>query len=120
MGFKIGIKLLGFKDRHELAFEDNIKHSQFIYPDEMVRIVPHCFILDNYLDLGKKKKQKYSGSKRTFNALLKSLLKKNKIGLCLTLTRRNSAPAFCALLPQVLVFFLVLPLDSFVPKILSG
>jgi hypothetical protein len=55
MGFKIGIKLLGFKDRHELAFEDNIKHSQFIYPDEMVRIVPHCFILYNCLDLEKKK-----------------------------------------------------------------
>jgi len=33
----LGIKLLGFKDRGELRFEDNIKHSQFIYPDEMVR-----------------------------------------------------------------------------------
>jgi ATP-dependent DNA helicase 2 subunit 1 len=32
-----GIKLLGFKDRSELAFEDNVKHSQFIYPDEAVR-----------------------------------------------------------------------------------
>ena len=31
-----GIKLLGFKDRSELRFEDNVKHSQFIYPDEMV------------------------------------------------------------------------------------
>lgn len=31
-----GIKLLGFKDRSELRFEDNIKHSQFIYPDELV------------------------------------------------------------------------------------
>lgn len=30
------IKLLGFKDRKELAFEDNVKHSYFIYPDEMV------------------------------------------------------------------------------------
>lgn len=36
--FPIGIKLLGFKDRTELAFEDNIKHSQFVYPDEMVKI----------------------------------------------------------------------------------
>jgi len=35
--FILGIKLLGFKDRSELRFEDNIKHSQFIYPDEMVR-----------------------------------------------------------------------------------
>lgn len=33
----LGIKLLGFKSRKELAFEDNIKHSFFIYPDEMVR-----------------------------------------------------------------------------------
>ncbi len=31
-----GIKLLGFKDLSELEFEDNIKHSHFIYPDEMV------------------------------------------------------------------------------------
>jgi len=31
-----GIKLLGFKDRGELRFEDNVKHSQFIYPDELV------------------------------------------------------------------------------------
>ena len=30
------IKLLGFKDESELAFEDNVKHSFFIYPDEMV------------------------------------------------------------------------------------
>ena len=33
-----GIKLLGFKDHSELRFEDNIKHSQFIYPDELVSI----------------------------------------------------------------------------------
>ena len=31
-----GIKLLGFKDRSEPLFEDNIKHSTFIYPDEFV------------------------------------------------------------------------------------
>lgn len=31
-----GLKLLGFKDRSELQFEDNIKHSLFIYPDELV------------------------------------------------------------------------------------
>jgi hypothetical protein len=28
------IKLLGFKDRKELSFEDNLKHSFFVYPDE--------------------------------------------------------------------------------------
>ena len=32
----LGIKLLGFKPRSELAFEDNVKHSMFIYPDEIV------------------------------------------------------------------------------------
>ncbi|KAF9477739.1 Ku DNA-binding complex, Ku70 subunit [Pholiota conissans] len=78
MGLEPGIKLLGFKDRSELEFEDNVRHSQFIYPDEMA----------------------YSGSKRTFSALLKSMLKKDKIGLALVLTRRNSSPVFCALLPQ--------------------
>ncbi|TFK34525.1 SPOC like C-terminal domain-containing protein [Crucibulum laeve] len=78
LGLEPGIKLLGFKDRSELSFEDNIKHSQFIYPDEMT----------------------YSGSKRTFSALLKAMIKKKKIGLVLTLTRRNASPIFCALLPQ--------------------
>ncbi|KAG1842502.1 SPOC like C-terminal domain-containing protein [Suillus subalutaceus] len=72
------IKLLGFKKRTELAFEDNVKHSVFIYPDEL----------------------KYSGSKRTFAALLKKMIEKKKIGLVLALTRRNAAPVFCAMLPQ--------------------
>ncbi|KAF8071492.1 SPOC like C-terminal domain-containing protein [Lyophyllum atratum] len=78
MGLEPGIKLLGFKDRDQLVFEDNIKHSQFIYPDELA----------------------YSGSKRTFSALIKSMVKKKKIGLVLALTRRNATPTFCALLPQ--------------------
>ncbi|KAK1219462.1 ATP-dependent DNA helicase II subunit 1 [Marasmius sp. AFHP31] len=78
LGMNPVIKLLGFKDRTELAFEDNIKHSVFIYPDEMA----------------------YAGSKRTFSALLKSMVKKDKIGLVLALTRRNSSPTFCALLAQ--------------------
>ncbi|KAL0945327.1 hypothetical protein HGRIS_000828 [Hohenbuehelia grisea] len=78
LGLEPTIKLLGFKDRDQLAFEDNIKHSYFVYPDEMT----------------------FSGSKRTFSALLKSLVKKNKIGLVLALMRRNATPYFCALLPQ--------------------
>ncbi|KAF5359498.1 hypothetical protein D9756_002900 [Leucocoprinus leucothites] len=78
LGLEPGIRLLGFKDRDELKFGDNIKHSQFIYPDEMT----------------------YSGSKRTFSALLKSMTTKKKIGLALALTRRNATPIFCALLPQ--------------------
>ncbi|PPQ83990.1 hypothetical protein CVT25_000536 [Psilocybe cyanescens] len=78
LGLEPGIKLLGFKDRAELQLEDNVKHSQFIYPDEM----------------------SYSGSKRTFSALLKSMIEKGKIGIALCLTRRNASPVFCALLPQ--------------------
>ncbi|KAH8094504.1 SPOC like C-terminal domain-containing protein [Cristinia sonorae] len=78
MGLEPRIKLLGFKDKDDLKFEDNVKHSYFIYPDEMV----------------------YSGSKRTFSALIKSMVKKEKIGIALALLRRNSSPVFCALLPQ--------------------
>ncbi|KAJ7068801.1 SPOC like C-terminal domain-containing protein [Mycena amicta] len=78
MGLNPSIKLLGFKDRSELKFEDNVKHSLFIYPDELT----------------------YAGSKRTFSALLKSMVKKKKIGLVLALVRRNATPMFCALLPQ--------------------
>lgn len=73
-----GIKLLGFKDRSELEFEDNVRHSVFIYPDE----------------------ESYAGSRRTFTALLSSMVKKGKIGLVRALTRRNASPSFCALLPQ--------------------
>ncbi|KAM5544081.1 hypothetical protein V8D89_002267 [Ganoderma adspersum] len=78
LGLEPGIKLLGFKDRAELAFEDNTKHSFFVYPDEMT----------------------YSGSKRTFTALLRTMINKKKIAIALALTRRNSSPIFCAVLPQ--------------------
>jgi len=73
-----GLKLLGFKDRSELAFEDNVRHSTFIHPDEGT----------------------YAGSRRTFTALLSSMAKKGKIGLVRAVTRRNASPSFCALLPQ--------------------
>lgn len=78
LGLEPGIYLLGFKNHSELLFEDNIKHSTFVYPDEDI----------------------YSGSRRTFCALLKSMVKKAKIGLVLTLFRRSSTPSFCAMLPQ--------------------
>lgn len=32
----LGLKLLGFKNKSEIAFEDNVKHALFIYPDELV------------------------------------------------------------------------------------
>ena len=37
--FIVVIKFLEFKDESELAFEDNVKHTFFIYPDEIVRFV---------------------------------------------------------------------------------
>ncbi|KAG6372151.1 SPOC like C-terminal domain-containing protein [Boletus reticuloceps] len=73
-----GLKLLGFKNKSAIAFEDNVKHALFIYPDEL----------------------KYSGSKRTFSALLQKMLEKDKIGMVLALIRRNATPVFCALVPQ--------------------
>ncbi|KAI0648675.1 ku70-like protein [Trametes meyenii] len=78
LGLEPGIKLLGFKKRSELSFEDNVKHSVFVYPDEMA----------------------YSGSKRTFAALLRTMIDKRKIAIVLALTRRNASPIFCAVLPQ--------------------
>ncbi|OCH89594.1 ku70-like protein [Obba rivulosa] len=78
MGLEPMLKLLGFKDTDELAYEDNVNHSIFIYPDEMT----------------------YSGSRRTFTALLRTMLKKGKIGIALGLMRRNMSPMFYAMLPQ--------------------
>jgi hypothetical protein len=37
-----GIKLLGFKDLDQLAIEDSVKHSMFIYPDESVSSDQSC------------------------------------------------------------------------------
>ena len=31
-----GLKLLGFKKKSLIAFEDNVKHTLFVYPDELV------------------------------------------------------------------------------------
>ena len=45
--------------------------------------------------------QTYSGSKRTFTALLRTMINKKNIAIVLALTRRNSSPIFCAMLPQV-------------------
>ncbi|KZV77298.1 Ku DNA-binding complex, Ku70 subunit [Peniophora sp. CONT] len=78
LGLSPGLKLLGFKDRSELAFEDNVKHSLFVYPDET----------------------NYAGSKRTFSAMLKSLISKDKIATVLGLVRSNATPTIYALLPQ--------------------
>ncbi|WVR00189.1 hypothetical protein IAU59_007331 [Kwoniella sp. CBS 9459] len=78
MGIKPQIKVLGFQSPEHLAFEENIKHSYFIYPDE----------------------KNYTGSTRTFAALLKSCLKLRKHALAICRFRSNTQPEFCVLIPQ--------------------
>ncbi|OCF44617.1 hypothetical protein I317_01504 [Kwoniella heveanensis CBS 569] len=78
MGLRPQIKILGFQSPSHLAFEENIKHSYFIYPDE----------------------KNYTGSTRTFAALLKSCLKTDKHALAICRFRTNTQPEFCVLIPQ--------------------
>ncbi|KAL7417971.1 SPOC like C-terminal domain-containing protein [Mrakia frigida] len=78
VGLDPGIKIIGFQDSDSLKFEYNIKHSYFIYPDEAT----------------------YTGSTRTFAALLRDLLNKDKIGIARCVYRKNSSPLMCAMLPQ--------------------
>ncbi|OCF77287.1 hypothetical protein I204_01274 [Kwoniella mangroviensis CBS 8886] len=78
MGLKPQIKILGFQSPDHLAFEENLKHSYFIYPNE----------------------NEYTGSTRTFAALLKSCIKFNKHALAISRFRTNTQPEFCVLIPQ--------------------
>jgi len=78
LGIEPGVKILGFKDKETLRFQDNLKHALFIYPDEKT----------------------YSGSTRTFNALLKATLNRDKVILARFMPRRASVPSFAALVPQ--------------------
>ena len=78
MGLAPQIKILGFQSPDNLSLEDNVKHSYFIYPDE----------------------ETYTGSTRTFAALLKSCLKKDKHALALCRFRANNPPEFAVLIPQ--------------------
>ncbi|PWN49880.1 Ku DNA-binding complex, Ku70 subunit [Violaceomyces palustris] len=78
LGMLPGLRLLGFKDRSELKFQDNVKHSYFIYPSDT----------------------ELRGSKRVFAALLNSMVRKSKIGLGLFMPRQNVTPVFVAIMPQ--------------------
>ncbi|GAA5988311.1 hypothetical protein JCM10908_002158 [Rhodotorula pacifica] len=79
LGRPPSLKLLGFKPRKGyLRFGETVKHSYFIYPDE----------------------ERYTGSTRTFAALLKSMLKKEVVGFASFLARSNSRPQVVLLLPQ--------------------
>ncbi|WVR07687.1 hypothetical protein IAU60_004729 [Kwoniella sp. DSM 27419] len=81
LGIKPQIKILGFQSPSHLAFEENLKHSYFIYPNETTM-------------------KEYTGSTRTFAALLKSTVKADKHALALCRFRTNTQPEFCVLIPQ--------------------
>ncbi|WRT70242.1 uncharacterized protein IL334_007237 [Kwoniella shivajii] len=78
MGLKPQIKIIGFQSPDHLSVEENLKHSYFIYPNET----------------------EYTGSTRTFAALLRSCVKLNKHALALCRFRTNTQPEFCVLIPQ--------------------
>ncbi|GAC95769.1 potential Ku DNA binding protein subunit [Pseudozyma hubeiensis SY62] len=73
------LKLIGFRDRDDLLrFEWNVKHAYFIYPSDI----------------------EWKGSRKTFTALLNSMLSKGKVGLGLFMPRQNVVPVFVAIVPQ--------------------
>ncbi|GAA5993494.1 hypothetical protein JCM11641_000840 [Rhodosporidiobolus odoratus] len=79
LGRPPSLKLLGFKPRvGSLRFHDTVKHSYFIYPDE----------------------DRYSGSTRTFASLLKTMLKKDVVGLASFVPRTTGKPQVVVLIPQ--------------------
>lgn len=84
------IKILGFQSPENLRLEDNVKHSFFIYPDENVG--GDALTSLTY--------QMYTGSTRTFTALLQSCAKLDRHALALCRFRINSTPEMCALIPQ--------------------
>ncbi|KAI9634077.1 SPOC like C-terminal domain-containing protein [Dioszegia hungarica] len=78
LGVPTQIKILGFQSGGNLKFDENIKHSYFMYPDE----------------------DAYTGSTRTFAALHKSLIKLQKHALALARFRSNTTPEIAVLIPQ--------------------
>lgn len=73
-----GMKLMGFKDKSYLKIYHNIKHSYFIFPDE----------------------KKTTGSSQCSDALIKEMIKSDKIAIVKFIPRENANLRFCALLPQ--------------------
>lgn len=73
-----GMKLMGFKDKSYLKIYHNIKHSYFVFPDE----------------------KKTTGASQCSDALIKEMIKENKIAIVKFIPRENSALRFCALVPQ--------------------
>ncbi|KAK4703670.1 ATP-dependent DNA helicase 2 subunit 1, partial [Phenoliferia sp. Uapishka_3] len=79
IGRSPALRLIGFKPRKEyLRFHETIKHSYFIYPNE----------------------ETYSGSTRTFAALLDTMVEKDKIGFGSLLMRVGGRPQMVVMIPQ--------------------
>jgi ATP-dependent DNA helicase 2 subunit 1 len=67
-----GMRLLGFKSKESIKSYHNIRPSYFIYPDEKVM----------------------RGSSKTFHAMIKSLLKKNKVAMVRFVPREGAMVRF--------------------------
>lgn len=67
-----GMRLLGFKSKDSIKTYHNIRPSYFIYPDERVM----------------------RGSSKTFHAMIKSLLKKNKVAMVRFVPREGAMVRF--------------------------
>ncbi|KAK4689603.1 ATP-dependent DNA helicase 2 subunit 1, partial [Tremellales sp. Uapishka_1] len=78
MGMSPQIKILGFRSPDDLEIDDNMKHAYFLYPNE----------------------ETYTGSTRTFAALLKSCIKLNRHALAICRFKTNITPEICCLIPQ--------------------
>ncbi|KAK9721005.1 ATP-dependent DNA helicase II subunit 1, variant 2 [Basidiobolus ranarum] len=74
-----GLKIIGFKPRDRLKFHLNITHSLFIYPDET----------------------QYKGSTCVFTSFLLKMSEMNQVGICSFIPRKNTAPRFVAMVPQM-------------------
>ncbi len=79
LGISPGMKLIGMVDSGWLQPEDNISHASFIRPTD----------------------QELVGSQCAFAAMLKYMLRKDKIAIAMLVPRAGVSPYLVALLPQV-------------------
>ena len=75
---RVGMTLMGFKPRSYLKCYHNVKHSMFVFPDE----------------------KKVVGSSQVSDALIKEMLRKEKVAIVRVQVRESTSVRFCALLPQ--------------------
>ena len=73
-----GMTLMGFKPKSYLKVYHNIKHSQFMHPNE----------------------KKTKGASQCSDALIKEMVEQDKIAIVKFIPRENSQVRFCAMLPQ--------------------